>query len=318
MRDTKNTMENINNKGQHLQYLFDYKDGNIKHGLGVGCVMDDYLRYKPKQLNIILGHDNVGKTYWINWYFLTLALQHNLSFCIWSGENNYGQILRDFVQMYSGQKFKQLSKQEIQTCSAYIEQHFDFVDNNKLYKPEQLFEIFRSSKADVCLIDPYTGLDREMGYEGNYRFLNAARQFVNETGKTLYINTHPNTESGRTGNFYPKGHIYEDNLKPPLKDHVEGGKAFINRCDDMFVIHRFIKMETMRYITLLSVEKVKDTDTGGRISSLDDFVFCDFNSGLGFTIGGVDPLKKYRRKIIQQSKLSKKALISTNINDLPF
>lgn len=62
----------LNNKGQYLQYLIDYKEGKIKQGLGLDCAMDNHLRYKPKQLNIILGHDNVGKSYWINWYFLSL------------------------------------------------------------------------------------------------------------------------------------------------------------------------------------------------------------------------------------------------------
>ena len=90
-------MKNI--KGQHLKYLLDYRNGKIKQGLGLDCYMDNYLRFKPKQLNIILGHDNVGKTYWINWYFLALALKHGTTFCIWSGENQYGQVLRDMIQI---------------------------------------------------------------------------------------------------------------------------------------------------------------------------------------------------------------------------
>ena len=93
----------------------------------------------------------------------------------------------------------------------------------------------------VGLIDPFTGLDRQMTFEGNYMFLNEARQFVNRTGMSIYINTHPNSESGRSGNVYPDNHEWKGSLKPPLKDHIEGGKAFTNRCDDMFVIHRLIK-----------------------------------------------------------------------------
>ena len=59
----------LKTKGQELQYLIDYKEGRIKQGLGIDCQLDEYLRFKPRQLNIILGHDNVGKTYFINWYF---------------------------------------------------------------------------------------------------------------------------------------------------------------------------------------------------------------------------------------------------------
>jgi len=303
----------ILSKGSTQQYLLDYKAGRIKQGLGLDCNLDDNLRYKPKQLNIILGHDNVGKTYWINWYFLSLALKHGIRFILWSGENQYGQILRDMIQIYSGKPYRELNEQQILSYSTYLEQYFDFVDNSKLYKPAELFEIFRKSDAHACLIDPYTGLDREMGYEGNYKFLNAARQFVNETGKSIYINTHPNTESGRAGNIYGEQHHWKGHLKPPMKDAIEGGKAFLNRCDDMFVIHRLVKHETMKFVTLISVEKVKDTDTGGKITALDDFIMCDFNSGLGFTINGQDPLKPFRPKPPTQAKIT---MVEQKINAL--
>jgi len=53
----------LKSAGDSLDYLLNYRNGKIKQGLEIGCVLDDYLRFKPKQLNIILGHDNVGKTY---------------------------------------------------------------------------------------------------------------------------------------------------------------------------------------------------------------------------------------------------------------
>jgi hypothetical protein len=185
------------------------------------------------------------------------------------------------------------------------------VDNSKLYKPEELLAIFGNSNADACLIDPFTGLDRDMTYEGNYKFLNMARQFVNNTGKTIYINTHPNSESGRSGNLYPEQHHWKGHLKPPLKDHIEGGKAFLNRCDDMFVIHRLIKHKDMKFLTMIGVEKIKDMDTGGKHTELELPVLCEFNRGLGFTIGGIDPLKKHRPK-------QKLTMIEKKLNDLPF
>lgn len=290
----------LSKHGDTLQYLLDVKDGKIKQGLGVDCFLDEHLRFKPKQVNIILGHDNVGKTYWINWYFLTLALKHNLTFCIWSGENQKGQILRDMIQMYRGKPFASLSHREISGDLAYLEQSFVFIDNSKLYKPSDIFRLFKESGANVGLIDPFTGLDREMSFAGNYEFMNTARQFVNETGMTIYINTHPNTESGRNGNLYQDGD-FKGHLKPPLKDHIEGGKAFLNRCDDMFVIHRLIKHETMKYVTWVGVEKVKDMETGGKHTGLNEPVYCMFNAGLGFQINGVDPLEKHRPKEVQQT-----------------
>ena len=76
--------------GHSTEYLDQYKEGNISLGLGIGCVLDDYIRFKRKQLNIVLGHDNVGKSYWMEWYFLALATNHGLKFTIWMGENSSG------------------------------------------------------------------------------------------------------------------------------------------------------------------------------------------------------------------------------------
>jgi hypothetical protein len=299
----------ITTSGDSLQYLLDYKDGKIKDGLGIGCYLDEYLRFKPNQLNIILGHDNVGKTYWINWYFLNLALRHNLKFCIWSGENKKGNILRDLIQMYYGIKFKDLTYDQIKSGMTILEQQFYFVNNAELYKPKDLLNLFKESECNVALIDPFTGLDRQMDFQSNYLFLNQCRDYCNKYGITVYINTHPNSESGRSGNLYTDG-LYQGHLKAPLKDHIEGGKAFINRCDDMFVIHRLVKHETMKFVTWVNVEKVKDTDTGGKHTGLNDPIYCDYNFGLGFKINEVDPLKEFRPKTSNSFPTSKPDIVN--------
>ena len=63
-------MDKILKKGSDIQYLYDFKDGKIKMGMGIGTELDKYMRLKRGELCIFLGHDNVGKTYVINWLFL--------------------------------------------------------------------------------------------------------------------------------------------------------------------------------------------------------------------------------------------------------
>jgi hypothetical protein len=290
---------------QDLQYLLDYRNGKIIRGLGIGNKLDDHLVFKRGQLNIILGHDNVGKSYFINWYFLNLALRHKLKFIIYSGENKKAYIFRDFIQMYSGMKFKDISESKIIEYYNYLDQFFTFIPNDKLYKPGDLFSIFKDSGADIGLIDPFTALERDLSYEGNYNFLNYTRAFINETGMTIYINTHPTSESGRSGNMYHSGHDWAGHIRAPLKDHIEGGKAFLNRCDDMIVIHRLIKHESMKYTTMISVEKIKDLDTGGKHTNLDEPILCDFNSGLGFVINNIDSLASFRPKLITPNEIQR-------------
>lgn len=285
----------IHKKGSHIDYLYKYKEGKIKEGLGIGCELDDFLRFKPKQLNLILGHDNVGKTFFCTFYFLSLALHHDLRFCIWSGENQHGQIIRDMIQMLSGDNVKNLSHTEIRHYSNKIEAHFDFVDNKQLYKPKELLKIFENTECDACLIDPFTGLERSMRYEDNYKFLNECRHFCNVTGKTIYVNTHPVSESGRGNNVYAKGHNWEGHIKAPRKDDAEGGKPFTNRTDDIIILHRLTSHKDMKFYTLVTIAKVRDTETGGQQTNFEEPVLCDYNYGKGFLIGGVDPLKNYRQ-----------------------
>ena len=287
------------NKGSEITYLENYRNGKIKAGLGIGNDLDNYLRLKQGQLNILLGHDNVGKTVFFTYYMLSHAIINNKTFCIWSGENSSGQIMRDLIQMYVGEHFKKIPLQTIRSAYNFLSQFFTFVDNRKLYKPEELFLIFESENADVCFIDPFTGLDRKMTYEGNYEFLNGARQFCNNTKKTLYVSSHPTSESGRAGNVYPENHEWKGHLKAPMKAHIEGGKSFLNRCDDLFIVHRLVAHQTMKYETMVSIEKIKDKETGGQLTELNMPLLFNFNNGLGFTTQGVDNLKDYRFKTTQ-------------------
>jgi hypothetical protein len=214
--------------------------------------------------------------------------------------------------MYYGIKFKDLTYQQIQTGVTILEQQFKFISNKNLYKPNELLKLFEQSECNVALIDPFTGLDRQMDFQSNYNFLNTCRDFCNKFGVTIYINTHPNSESGRSGNVYQEGE-YKGHLKAPLKDHIEGGKAFSNRCDDLFVIHRLVKHETMKYCTWVNVEKVKDMDTGGKHTALNDPIMFDFNSGLGFKVNGVDPLFNVRPKISNAFPAKQLPLIEPDI-----
>lgn len=282
----------ILNSGHSTKFLNDYRDGKVQKGLGLGIELDDYILFKRKQLNIILGHDNVGKSYWFEWYMLSLSTQHDLKWCIWMGENSSGQVMRDLIQMYSGKNYFDLDYKEIRRYEMKIEHWFKFVDNSKLYKPEELLNIFNSIDVDGCFIDPFTGLDRGMTHADNYNFLNNARQFCNQTNKTIYLSTHPTSESGRTSMIYPAKHPWEGHLKPPLKAHIEGGKPFLNRCDDMIVIHRLVKHEGMKFQTLIDVEKIKDRDTGGKQTELNVPLMFNYNYGLGFTNGGKDAIKR--------------------------
>lgn len=304
----------ILSNGAVTEDLLNYRDGNIEKGLGIDIEeFDKYVSFKRGEFTVILGHDNVGKTYWFFWYALALSSHHDITWTVWSGENKPWQIVRDLIQMYKGVKFQDLTREEIRLAQYQIESWFKFVDNSKLYKPDELLTIFAESNTDAYFIDPFTGLDRDFGYEANYKFLNSVRQFCNKTKKSIFLATHPNTESGRAGRIYPKEHNFAGELMSPMKDMVEGGKSFSNRVDNFYVVHRLLKMNHMRYITMISVDKVKDKESGGDITLRDQEIYCDFNSGLGFTVQGREGIKRTTSK-----GMPKGIGFEDEDNDLPF
>ena len=52
----------------------------------------------------------------------------------------------------------------------------------------------------------------------------------------------------------------------------------------------------MRTYTMIGVDKVKDTETGGSSTNLDEPVLCEYNNGFGFTINGINPLLDVQKK----------------------
>lgn len=295
----------IQKPGHTTNELLDYHDGRIEHGLGIGVQeLDLHLRFKRGQLNVILGHDNIGKTNWALWYFLCLSTWHGITWTLYLAENKSWQAMRDLIQWYTGVKFSELSKDRIKSTMHIIEQWFTFVDNSKLYTPEDLLDLFRQNPTDAYFIDPFTALDRQFGYEANYRFLNQARQFCNETGRTIYLSSHPISDSGRSGGMYPKGHDWEGYMRPPYKAEIEGGKAFANRVDDFIVLHRMTDHEgEMRFKTMLIVTKVKDLETGGKINNANNPVLFDYNSGLGFKCGFDEGINRQEPKGLSNDNL---------------
>ena len=64
--------------------ILDIKHGRVKEGLKIDIKeMDEYLRFKHGNFNLLIGHANVGKTTVLTYLFTVWAMKHNLKFLIW-------------------------------------------------------------------------------------------------------------------------------------------------------------------------------------------------------------------------------------------
>ena len=281
--------EEINN------YLQAYHNGEISKGLDTGLLkLDDSIRFKTGQLTIINGLDNVGKTVWILWYYLTLSVKHGLKWTIYSGENKAGQLVRQLIQFYTGEYLNKMEFVEVVRVELIIKKWFTFISNDKQYESKELFKMFADSDSDGCLIDPFTGMKREYTHAANYDFLNECREFTNFTDKSVYVNTHVVSEAARR--TYGEGHEYAGYPYPPSKSQSEGGQPFGNRTDDFLTIHRLVGHQVRNYITEVYIRKIKDTETGGKVTPIEEPLDFEFNGGLGFTMDG--------QNVLNQTKVS--------------
>ena len=265
----------IENKEESRKYLLDLKEGRIKLGLGIGCVLDDHLRFNPSGFNVILGHSNVGKTAFVFWYFLMIALKHDKKFLVFSSENTTGSIKRDLIQFLEQEKLKNLSDAHYYSALGRVEHHFDFLEIDHLYTHRILLDSFEKNKDnyDGFLIDPYNSLIKDSSIAGNshdydYQASTEIRIFCRKYTKAVYLVAHANTEALRK--TYPKGHEYEGFPIPPNAADIEGGGKWVNRADDFIVIHRMTQHPSRWMFTEIHIKKVKDTATGGKPTFLDE------------------------------------------------
>jgi len=87
-----------------LSKLNDVREGKIKEGLRLGIPeIDEYIRFKPGNFNIILGHANVGKTSIVLFLMLSYSIKHKLRWLVYSSENEPHSIIRKLVE-YLAQK----------------------------------------------------------------------------------------------------------------------------------------------------------------------------------------------------------------------
>jgi len=240
-----------------------------------------------------MGQSNVGKTDWILWYLSALTVKHKLSWLIFSSENNIGSLKRKILQFLCGEELTALNDEDFNKLNQRMNNYFRFIDTDVLYSAKDLLDIFEENKEmfDGAIVDPYNSLKRPSGvnaHDYDYEIASEFRLFCKRTKKTIYIIAHAVTESLRK--VHSKDHRYGGFPMPPNEADIEGGGKWANRADDFVVIHRYKAHENEWMSTHVHVKKVKETETGGRPTFLDEPVVC-FKYYNAFQINHKDPIK---------------------------
>lgn len=291
-------MAHLHNSTHADDYLASVRNGTLKQGLGIGCRLDNYLRFKYGSFNLIMGQANVGKTDWIIWYMVALTNKHKINWLIFSSENSVGSLKTKIIQYWTGKDLSKLSDEEFNRANFKMNQYFKFIDTDVLYTADDLLKVFEENKDqfDGAIIDPYNSLllpKMVNQHSYDYEMASKIRLFCKRFKKTIYILAHAVTESLRK--THDKSHRYAGLPQPPNEADIEGGGKWANRADDFVVIHRYKAHESEWMITHVHVKKIKETETGGKPTFLDDPVHCYkyFNT---FMVNQVDPIADMEKK----------------------
>lgn len=299
----------IVNSSEIFKRLLDIKHGRVKEGLKIGVPdIDEYLRYKQGNFNLLIGHANVGKTTVILYLFVIWALKHKKRFLIWSSENTPQSIQRKIIEFKMRKPITKAEDADIKDALEWSDSYFKIIDVEELYTYKELLEEAKAIKDawdyDAILIDPYNSLikDKQLykevgGHEYDYQVSTEFRLFAKKNNITLFLNAHGVTEALRK--LHPKGHDYEGLSMPLSMASVEGGGKWGNRCDDLICIHRYTSHPTDWIYSNLFVLKVKEMETGGRCTPFDEPIKLKMEkNNIGFTFMDKDLLDKNKKDLL--------------------
>lgn len=312
----------------YKDYLRMVRDGTLPMGLTTGFPsLDEHFLFKEGEFVMTNGIDNTGKSVF-TWYLLLLAaMNHGWKGIIFSSENTLGAFMRKMIQFYWGKSLVgnyAINEQEFQVAKKFIEDHFVLIKAQEdLFNYKDIMNMVKKTlkrgKYNYALIDPYnslkidlTGFSKLNTHEYHYEALSELKAFGQQNNFGWFINHHAVTAAARAKDGekkYPAA---------PNKADTEGGQKIANKAGDFLTIHRITQHPTDWMVTEVHVRKIKDTETGGRPTSLDNPVKLEmYKGGCGFIerleFGGnpVDPVHQWHRG----REPKKKEIVFPPVND---
>lgn len=290
----------------HLSKIEDVRNGKVKEGLRLDIQeIDEFIRFKPSNFNVILGHANVGKTTVILYLMLLYSIKHNVKWLVFSSENEPYTLIRKLIEFLEGNVINKIETEYFKSRSEFINAHFKFIDPTELYSHREILNFATQVKNawdyQGLLIDPYNSMVRDTqlsktlnSHEYDYVACSEMRVFCKKNKVSIWLNTHASTDALRKK--HSDREEYAGHPIPPMASDVEGGGKFVNRADDFWVIHRYVQHPTEWMKSMIHVRKVKDVDTGGRPTPIDEPIkMRSVRNNVGFEINGKNLLDLPKR-----------------------
>lgn len=270
-----------------------YRDGGFEMGKPTGHKdLDKHFLFKEGEFNVLLGHANTGKSFFMWWLMALSALSLGWRWIVYSTENKTRQIKKKLVEFYTNKPIHELSDSEYEEALDWVDEMFAFIRIDKSYTGFEILDFAKvlmdEKEYKGFLIDPYNSLSidkskfKEVGnsrHEYDYELASEYVSFCDRRNVSIYLNAHAVSEALRKK--HAQGHEFSGHPMPPEAADIEGGGKFVNRVTGFFmVVHRYIYHESEWRFTRVEIKKVKDVETGGRPTKYEEPVEFKMNGNL--------------------------------------
>lgn len=239
--------------------------------------LDKIFKWKRKDINLVIGHGNYGKTQmWVH-LMLVKSIYDGWRWAIFCPENYPAtDFYIDVIEMYVGKHIddrmgNKMSFDELNEGIKFFEKHFIYVYPDEAHDLLTIHAIFRSlilrHGVDGVLIDPWNQLDHIIDSRDDLylsKALKEIKMFALMNDISYNIIAHPKTISPN-----------KDNELPPIKVwHIAGGVMWNNKCDQILSVERpaWYQDKSSGW-TRVETHKVKRRRTGGSLGEADfDYV----------------------------------------------
>lgn len=272
------------------EYMKKLHDGTFEMGLPLGMNRwDRYFRIKRGNLNVINGHDNVGKSVVLTFIMLITAKRYDWKWVVYMAENSKKFFMRKCVEFMTGERIRGMEMAKIGFWEQWVKEHFFVIDSSVYESYDKMLSYCEHQRAkhkiDGFLIDPYNSLKPNYGSESakasmhqfDYEVMNTLRSYTKSNDCCVYLNCHAVSSALRK--------VDKDGyLIAPNRADTEGGMKFASKADDFLTVHRLTNHPADWMITDVHVRKIREQETGGMPTPKDSPLKLQMLAGgIGFT-----------------------------------
>jgi hypothetical protein len=228
-----------------LDQALDLWKNGYESVLGIGVPeLDALFKIKAKELTLLSGYANYGKSQFLKWYLLMHVIKHGRKFAIFPPEDYPAhEFYHNMTEVLIGGPCTPgfqggPTEDEYKAAFAFLNKHIFFVyPQDGMPTPERIQGIFlqviMKEKITACIIDPYNQLAHQYSGDNEHRyleqFLGQMSRFSQSNDVSTIIVAHPNKPDKVASN---------ENWSPPNYYNITGGSMWANKMDNIVFYHR--------------------------------------------------------------------------------